>query len=390
MKKVRLVYVGIGGYGVTNLDRYLSNDLTDCELAGVVDVDPTKSFFYERLKNDNVKFYSSIEEFFDKDHADLAILSTPIPFHASQSIYCMQHGCNVLCEKPVASTVEEALQMKKVSEETGKFVNIGYQASYSKATLALKADVAAGVFGKPISAKTLVLWPRSEKYYGRSSWAGKLKGQGGNWILDSVANNATAHYLHNMFYVLGGEDNHSLEPTSLEFELYRGNDIETFDTCALRANVNDIPLLFLVSHTVDQHWGPQIEFKFEKATIVVPGGDERDFIYAHFSDGTCKGYGSMQDGAAAKIQHSIDMVLGKKKAVCAVEAALPQALVIREFHKDPAFIQPMDTTTKIYEDGGVLHYHPGLYDDLHQCFRVGKLPSEIGFDWAKPSNKSNM
>ncbi|MBQ3791998.1 MAG: Gfo/Idh/MocA family oxidoreductase, partial [Clostridia bacterium] len=300
MKKVRLLYVGIGGYGVTNLDRYLSGSLTDCEIAGTVDIRPENSFFYERLKKDGVPFYSSLEEFCEKDHADLAILSTPIQLHAPQSIFCMRHGMNVLCEKPVASTLEEAREMLKVSEETGKFVNIGYQASYSEATLRFKADVTAGRFGKPLAARTLVMWPRSEKYYGRSAWAGKLKSADGKWILDSVANNATAHYLHNMFYVLGGGDNRSLVPEKMEFELYRGNNIESFDTCAARITAGGIPLLFIAAHPIDHSFGPQIEFRFEKATVTVPG--KGDDITARMNDGTVIEYGSMQNGATLKIQ----------------------------------------------------------------------------------------
>lgn len=384
MSNVKLLYVGIGGYGVTNLDKYFSNELHDCEIVGVVDVKPENTWFYNRIVESGIKIYKSLEDFYAESTADLAIISTPIQFHASQSIFCMRHGTNVICEKPVASTVEEALEMKKVSEETGRFVNIGYQASYSDATLALKADVAAGKFGKPISAKTFCLWPRTEKYYGRSAWAGKLKGPNGEWILDSVANNATAHYLHNMFYVLGGENNCSLKPGKLEFELYRGNPIESFDTCALRADVGGVPVLFLVTHIVDDHWGPQIEFKFENATVTVADDDKSDMIVAKFADGTRKEYGSMQLGGAQKLQRSIDMCRWKAEMVCGVDAALPQALVIREFHRDPAFIHDIKSRIEVKEYGteGLLHYLPSMAADLRKCYAEGKLPSEIGCDWA--------
>lgn len=384
MSNVKLLYVGIGGYGVTNLDRFICGELEGCEIAGVVDVKPETTWFYNRLVEMGTKIYHSLDEFYAENTADLAIISTPIQFHAPQSIYCMKHGSNVICEKPVASTVEEALEMKKVSEETGRFIDVGYQASYSLATLNFKADVTDGVFGKPISAKTLCLWPRTEKYYGRSAWAGKLQGPNGEWILDSVANNATAHYLHNMFYVLGGADNCSLTPDKIEFELYRGNPIESFDTCALRAEANGVPVLFLVSHTVDEHLGPVIEFRFEKATVSVGGGEDGDDIVATFTDGTKKNYGSMQLGRAEKLQRAIDMCRWKAVMVCGVDAALPQALVIREFHRDPAFIHDVKSKIEVkeYETEGLLHYYPGMAADLRKCFAEGKLPSEIGCGWA--------
>ena len=47
------------------------------------------------------------------------------------------------------------------------------------------------------------LWPRDERYYSRNGWAGVKRTNDGTWILDSPTNNACAHFLHNMFYVLG-------------------------------------------------------------------------------------------------------------------------------------------------------------------------------------------
>jgi len=388
MEQIRLVYVGIGGYGVTNLAQYLEGNLEGTTLAGVIDVNPSGSFFYNRLVEMNVPFYGSLEEFYEKDTADLAIISTPIQFHAEQSIYAMRHGSHVICEKPVSATVEEALEMKKVSEETGRFINIGYQASYSPATLAFKADVSAGVFGKPLYAKTVCLWPRTEKYYGRSPWAGKLKGPKGEWILDSVANNATAHYMHNMFYCLGGGDDKALIPDSVEFELYRGNNIESFDTCAMRAMCGDIPVLFLATHIVHDTFGPQIEFGFENATVRVLDHDGSS-LKAVFNDGTEKTYGDFQEGRDCKLQRSVAQCRGEADAVCTVNAALSHALIIREFHRDPAYINTVETVTDEIKDG-ILHYMPGLDEDMKKCFAENKLPSELGMAWSCGTVKATI
>jgi hypothetical protein len=67
---------------------------------------------------------------------------------------------------------------------------------------------------------------KSDAYYQRSFWSGRIKDDNGNWILDSVASNATAHYIHNMFYVLGNEVDKSAVPVEVAAELYRANNIE--------------------------------------------------------------------------------------------------------------------------------------------------------------------
>jgi hypothetical protein len=53
-----------------------------------------------------------------------------------------------------------------------------------------------GMLGRPKRLKTLVLWPRDFAYYNRNDWAGKKTDQNGRPVLDSVAHNATSHFLH--------------------------------------------------------------------------------------------------------------------------------------------------------------------------------------------------
>ena len=97
------------------------------------------------------------------------------------------------------------------------------------------------------------------------------------WILDSIANNAAAHFLHNMFYVLGGGLNRSAVLRQVTAELYRANAIENFDTAAIRAvTAGGVETLFLATHATGSTLGPNLCYEFERATIpcesASPGG----------------------------------------------------------------------------------------------------------------------
>src|SRR5690606_17230028 len=107
-----------------------------------------------------------------------------------------------------------------------------------------------------------------EAYYRRSGWAGKIRDPEGRWILDSPANNAMAHDLHNMFYVLGKKTDESAVPAWVEAELYRAYPIENFDTAAVRCRTADgVDVLFYVSHVPLAEKGPVFSYEFERATV---------------------------------------------------------------------------------------------------------------------------
>jgi len=84
----------------------------------------------------------------------------------------------------------------------------------------LKRDLLDGRYGRPLRLATLCAWPRDRAYYRRNSWAGRLRdGDSGAWVLDSPANNAMAHFLHNALFLLGPAMTHSALPAAVTAEL---------------------------------------------------------------------------------------------------------------------------------------------------------------------------
>src|SRR5690554_2837391 len=223
---ISVLLVGIGGYGQYYVRELLGNsERDDYQLSGVVDPYADVSPVIKGIREREIPVYKSLEGFFQDNNADYVCIASPIQFHARQTITALENGAAVLCEKPLTPTVQEGREMLKAREGAGRPVGIGYQWSFSSAIQTLKKDIIKGIFGKPLRLKTVVIWPRDYAYYNRNSWAGRIKDSSGKWIMDSVASNATAHYLHNMFYVLGRKIEESARPLSLEAELYRANKI---------------------------------------------------------------------------------------------------------------------------------------------------------------------
>ncbi|MBS4176151.1 Gfo/Idh/MocA family protein [Lederbergia citrea] len=382
---VSIVLIGIGGYGNTYLKKLLDeSQQMKARIAGVVDIHPERSENYDRIVENNIPVFATIEEFYASNEAELAIISTPIHHHASQTCYALEHGSNVLCEKPMCASVEEANKIIEARNRTGKFVAIGFNWSYSPAVHTLKQDIMSGIFGKPKRMKTIVNWPRDEEYYKRNTWAGRLYSDEGDAILDSVANNATSHFLHHMFYLLGSKKDKSVRLHTVTAELYRANPIESFDTCAITVTTEeDIEVMFYATHAVKDSLGPQFIYEFEQATLYSTKDENGNEVIARFQDGSEKVYPDSEKDHLQKLTTCIEATAkGNHDIPCGPEAALPHLLCITAMHESSKIIPFPETLIKRDEETNVT-WVEGLNETLVQCYEKWCLPSEIAVDWAQ-------
>jgi len=75
-------------------------------------------------------------------------ICTPNAMHSTIAIDAMRSGKHVLCEKPAATTYEEALQMQSVQHETGKVLNIGVVNRYNANVNRIKKLIDDGELGE--------------------------------------------------------------------------------------------------------------------------------------------------------------------------------------------------------------------------------------------------
>lgn len=382
---VHLALVAIGGYGLIYLNGLLDKtDPSRFVLDGVVDPWPQNCPRLAELQARSIPVYPSLEEFYRHHQTDLVLVSSPIQNHAPDTVTGLAHGSHVLCEKPLGATVQEAQTIIEASQQHGKLVAVGYQWSYNQAVLQLKRDFHAGLFGAAKKLKTIVLWPRDEKYFNRNNWAGKIKDEAGRWVLDSPANNAAAHYLHNMFFVLGDTMKSSARPINVQAELYRANRIENHDTIALRCLCeNHVEILFYATHAVKENYGPVFSYEFEKARVTYALEDP--VIRVRFQDGSVKEYGDPDAVYLQKLYDALSMAETGLEPACGPEAARSQTCCINGAQESMPEIAefPKMLVTVSGEEGSRLTWVQGLDRILQNCYEKALLPSERCIPWSK-------
>lgn len=391
-KQVSIVLVGIGGYGNNYLRSIFNRYNETSSLKAVVDVSPERSDFYQEILEKEIPIFSTLEEFYENFDAELAIISTPIHLHKDQACLAMEKGSHVLCEKPATADLDHLQEMIETRDRTGKQLAIGFNWSFTKAVQEIKNDIMSGKFGKPLKMKTIVLWPRTADYFNRSSWAGKKFSPDGERIFDSVANNATAHYLHHLFYLAGDTTETSAEIDHLTAELYRANPIETFDTCAVKIQTkNDVEITYLASHAVPDNHRPKYILEFEKATIVYHPTEEASEIIAKMKNGEEKRYDDPENDRPIKLGVMIDFINGEKESVfCGPEAASTHVKAIYNMHQSVKDIPEFPEDVINYDAEQKLTTVKDLDKVLMECYEKECLPSDLDISWSKLGEKISL
>ncbi len=390
-REVTVALVALGGYGNFYLRALLSESAAHhVRLVAGIDPNPVSCRHLDELKAAGVPLYPDLDAFYAAGTADLVMIAAPIHLHLPFTLNALAHGSSVLCEKPLTGTIQEARQMAEAAQQyPQQFVGIAYQWSFSETIQALKADILAGKLGRPLRLRTKVLWPRPASYYARNAWAAKLKASNGAWILDSPAQNATAHYLHNGFYLLGATRETSAWPVDVQAELYRANPIENYDTAAIRCRTADgVEILFYTAHPVPNTIGPILSYEFEEAAVEYVAYTST--VIAHFRNGATKDYGNPYADDTSKLWQAADAVRrGADVAplACGIAGATPHVLSIngaQESVWDIAEFPPDLLHQRQEKEDDVLTWVEGLQETLEASYDQGCLPSELGrVGWAK-------
>lgn len=165
-----MLKVGIIGCGkiaqVRHAPEYLENP--NCSLEAFYDVDSARARqFAEEFGG---RAYTSMEELLAADLDAVSICTANI-YHAQNAIAALKAGKHVLCEKPMAMTMEDCETMLLAARESGKRLMIGQNQRLAKAHVEGKRILDSGEVGKLLTFQTSFRHPGPEGWTGlKNSW----------------------------------------------------------------------------------------------------------------------------------------------------------------------------------------------------------------------------
>lgn len=141
--KVKIAVVGLG-IGKSHLKYY--KQIPDVEIVGAVDTNPE---VLGQISNEfNIKTFSSVDDLLKKSKPDGVSLCTPPKSHPALTEIFAKNNVHILCEKPMAPTIEDCERMIDVCEKNKVFLMIGFKKRFSPAYRFLKENF-DGEFGIP-------------------------------------------------------------------------------------------------------------------------------------------------------------------------------------------------------------------------------------------------
>lgn len=192
MKKLKFALIGCGRIALRHAE--IINNIA--ELTAVCDIKPERAD--EFSKKFFSKPYTSIEELLlnEKD-TDVVSVCTPNSFHSAHTIAALKAGKNVVCEKPMAISVDECKKMMIEADLTGKDLFIVKQNRFNPPVAALKQVIEAGRLGKILNVELNCFWNRNDEYYSQSDWKGKKAIDGGTLFTQF------SHFIDLLYWLIG-------------------------------------------------------------------------------------------------------------------------------------------------------------------------------------------
>ena len=216
MSKVKIGVIGCGSIANSaHIPAYVKNE--DAEIKYFCDIKLDRA--EKAVKDYNCG--TAVEDYhvvINDPEIDAVSVCTPNNMHSIISIDAMRAGKHVLCEKPTARVLSEALEMQKVAHETGKILNIGVVNRFSKSVNMIKDMISNGELGDIYHVYIAFRSQRS------------IPGLGGAFTTKSIAGGGVlidwgVHYIDIAMYCLGDP-----EPRAVSGKAYcaLGKDIEGY------------------------------------------------------------------------------------------------------------------------------------------------------------------
>ena len=199
MSRLKYVLIGCGRISPNHIAAYQNNS-DRLELVGICDTIPARMDELEKKFHlDGVLKYTDYKAMLEEQSPHLAAIATESGEHARIALDCIAAGANVIIEKPIALSLEDADRIISAAEKKGVKVCACHQNRFNKSIQKIHEAVETGKFGRLYHGTAHIRWNRGKEYYEQAPWRGTWEQDGGALM------NQCIHNIDLLRWMLGGK-----------------------------------------------------------------------------------------------------------------------------------------------------------------------------------------
>jgi predicted dehydrogenase len=183
MKMYTVALIGCGRISFKHIEGFADN-------AGLLKLtaicDPVKSRAEEKEREYKKQFpdaditvYTDYRDMLSKQKPDIVTIATESGKHAEIAVNCLEAGCHVICEKPMALSTKDADKMITAAKKKNLKLAVCFQNRFNAPIQRLRTALEDGRFGKILHGMVQIRWNRNESYYAEAPWRGTWEQDGG-------------------------------------------------------------------------------------------------------------------------------------------------------------------------------------------------------------------
>lgn len=189
----KIALVGCGRISKNHFDAI--KEAKEFKLTGVCDIHKARA--EQAGKEQNVPFFTDLNDMISNVEMDIISICTPSGIHAKQGIISAEKGIHVLTEKPMATKLDDADELIKSCDKNNVKLLVVKQNRLNTTMQLLKHAIDKGRFGKIYQASVNVFWQRPQEYYDMAKWRGTWEFDGGAFM------NQASHYVDALEWLIG-------------------------------------------------------------------------------------------------------------------------------------------------------------------------------------------
>lgn len=184
---MRYAIIGCGRISPNHIAAALENGLDVVALCDIEEAKIDETIEKFNLSN-KIKKYVDYKLMLEKEKPELVAICTESGKHGKMALDCIEANANLIIEKPIALSLEEAdLIIEKANKKNIK-VSACHQNRFNKSVQKIREAVEANRFGKLMHATAHIRWNRGEDYYKQAPWRGTWEQDGGALMNQCIHN----------------------------------------------------------------------------------------------------------------------------------------------------------------------------------------------------------